>query len=77
MPRRRKKRYKLAVINKRKYYFYTIRWLDITGDAGHKSKEEMDKLHGALLLIKRLPVDVEINYSYTCEHGIDTKLKEE
>ena len=38
---RRKKRYKHAVINKRKYYFYTIRWLDITGDAGHKSKEEM------------------------------------
>ena len=44
MPRRRKKRYKHAVINKRKYYFYTIRWLDITGDAGHKSKEEMEKL---------------------------------
>jgi hypothetical protein len=41
------------------------------------TKEEMDKLHGALLLIKRLPADVEINYSYTCEHGIDTKLKGE
>ena len=40
---RRKKRYKHALINK-KYYFYTIKWLDITGDAGHKSKEEMDKL---------------------------------
>ena len=44
MPKRRKKRYKHAIINKRKYYFYTIRWFDITGDAGHKSKEEMDKL---------------------------------
>ena len=41
------------------------------------TKEEMDKLHGALLLIKRLPVDVEINYSYTCEHGIDIKTKGE
>ena len=41
---KRKKRYKHAVINKKKYYFYTIKWLDITGDAGHKSKEEMDKL---------------------------------
>ena len=41
---RRKKRYKHALINKKKYYFYTIKWLDITGDAGHKSKEEMYKL---------------------------------
>ena len=44
MPKKRKKRYKHAVINKRKYYFYTIRWLDITGDSGHKNKDEMDKL---------------------------------
>ena len=41
---KRKKRYKHALINKKKYYFYTIKRLDITGDAGHKSKEEMDKL---------------------------------
>ena len=41
---KRKKRYKHAVINKKKYYFYTIKWLDITGDAGHISKQEMDKL---------------------------------
>jgi hypothetical protein len=39
------------------------------------TKEEMDKLHGALLLIKRLPADVEINYLYTCEHGIDTVIE--
>ena len=41
---RRKKRYKHAIINKKKYYFYTIKWLDITGDAGHKTKDEMIKL---------------------------------
>ena len=41
---KRKKRYKHALINKKKYYFYTIRWSDITGDAGHKTKEEMEKL---------------------------------
>ena len=41
---KRKKRYKHAVINKKKYYFYSIKWFDITGDAGHKSKEEMEKL---------------------------------
>tara|TARA_R100000353_G_scaffold91667_2_gene67553 strand:+ start:225 stop:509 length:285 start_codon:yes stop_codon:yes gene_type:complete len=41
---KRKKRYKHAIINKKKYYFYSIRWFDITGDAGHKTKEEMEKL---------------------------------
>ena len=41
---KRKKRYKHAVINKKKYYFYTIKWLDITGDSGHKNKDEMLKL---------------------------------
>ena len=40
---KRKKRYKHAIINKKKYYFYSIRWFDITGDAGHKTKHEMDK----------------------------------
>ena len=33
--RRKKSKYKHAVINKNRYYFYSIRWLDITGDAGH------------------------------------------
>ena len=41
---RKKSKYKHVSINKKKYYFYTIRWLDITGDAGHKNKDEMDKL---------------------------------
>ena len=40
---KRKKRYKHAISNKKKYYFYTIKWLDITGDAGHKTKDEMIK----------------------------------
>ena len=44
MPKRKKSKYRHVVINKKKYYFYTIRWLDITGDSGHKNKDEMDKL---------------------------------
>jgi hypothetical protein len=36
MPRRPKKsKYKSVVIKKKRYYFYKITWLDITGDAGH------------------------------------------
>ena len=45
MSRRRKKsKYKHAVVGKKKYYFYKIRWIDITGDAGHKTEDEMKKL---------------------------------
>ena len=36
MPRRPKKsKYKSVVIKKKRYYFYKITWLDITGDSGH------------------------------------------
>ena len=42
--RRKKSKYKNAVVGKKKYYFYKIRWIEITGDAGHKNEEEMDKL---------------------------------
>ncbi len=41
--KRKKSKYRHAIINKNKYYFYTIRWFDITGDAGHATKEEFDK----------------------------------
>ena len=36
MPKTSKKsKYKSVVIKKKRYYFYKITWLDITGDAGH------------------------------------------
>ena len=31
----KKSKYKHVVIKKKKYYFYKITWVDITGDAGH------------------------------------------
>ncbi len=51
MPKRRKKsKYKYAKIGKKKYYFYSIRWLDITGDAGHATPEEFDKFGCAVMV---------------------------
>ena len=47
---RRKKRYKHAVINKKKYYFYKIVWLDPCGDAGHADVDEMTKLLPATMI---------------------------
>ena len=41
--RRKKSKYKHVFINKKKYYFYKIKWVDITGDSGHATAEEFGK----------------------------------
>ena len=43
MRRRKKSKFKHVLIGSKKYFFYRIEWLDITGDAGHASAEEFDK----------------------------------
>ena len=42
MPKRPKKsKYKSVVIKKKRYYFYKITWLDITGDMLNKDKKNV------------------------------------
>tara|TARA_Y100001938_G_scaffold136023_1_gene198393 strand:+ start:2637 stop:2933 length:297 start_codon:yes stop_codon:yes gene_type:complete len=48
--RRKKSKYRHAIVGKKKYYFHKIRWVDITGDAGHKSEDEMNKLECCTLV---------------------------
>ena len=43
MPKRKKSKYKHILINKKRYYFYKIHWIDITGDAGHATAAEFDQ----------------------------------
>ena len=43
MRRNKKSKFKHVVIGSKKYYFYRLEWIDITGDAGHASIEEFDK----------------------------------
>jgi len=38
--RRKKSKFKSLVIDKKRYYFYRITWLDILGDSGHADKNE-------------------------------------
>jgi 3-dehydroquinate dehydratase len=44
MRKSKKSKFRSVTINKKLYYFYTIKWLDITGDSGHATEEEMLKL---------------------------------
>ena len=48
--RRKKSKYKHIVINKKKYYFYKIHWIDITGDAGHATAQEFDMFECATMI---------------------------
>jgi len=41
-------KYKSIIVNKKKYYFYQIRWLDIYGDAGHRNFEELTSMKPAI-----------------------------
>jgi hypothetical protein len=49
MKKNKKSKYKHIVINKKKYYFYKITWVDITGDAGHATAEEFDKFDASTM----------------------------
>tara|TARA_R100000808_G_scaffold23408_2_gene51943 strand:+ start:212 stop:502 length:291 start_codon:yes stop_codon:yes gene_type:complete len=66
MPKRRKKsKYKHAVINKKKYYFYQIRWLDITGDAGHALAEEFSKFKPCTMITQAYVFKKDKKYLWT------------
>ena len=45
--KRKKSKYKFAVIDKKKYYFYKIIWFDILGDSGHATIKEFDEMKPA------------------------------
>jgi len=36
----KKSKYRNVIIKKKRYYFYKITWLDITGDSGHATSHE-------------------------------------
>ena len=44
---RKKSKFKSLVIDKKRYYFYRIEWLDILGDSGHASTSEFHSMKPA------------------------------
>lgn len=48
--RRKKSKYKHAVIGNKRYYFYKIVWIDPRGDSGHADIDEMQKLLPAVMV---------------------------
>jgi hypothetical protein len=50
MKRLKKSKYKSVVIKKKRYYFYKITWLDITGDSGHATAEDFGKFKPSVMV---------------------------
>ena len=46
----KKSKYKSVVINKKRYYFYKITWLDILGDSGHADTDEFNSMKPAEMI---------------------------
>jgi len=46
---KKKSKYRSIVINKKRYYFYKITWLDILGDAGHADVDEFNAMKPAVM----------------------------
>jgi hypothetical protein len=61
MPKSKKSKYQSLVIDKKRYYFYRITWLDIVGDSGHANSEEFSKLKPAEM----------VTYAYIFEKNKD------
>ena len=49
MKSHKKSKYRHVVIKNKKYYFYSITWVDITGDSGHATAEEFDRFQPSVM----------------------------
>lgn len=65
MKKRKKSKYKFAVIDKKKYYFYSIKWLDIIGDAGHATIDEFETMKPAEMITQAYVFSKDKNYLKT------------
>jgi len=48
--KRKKSKFKSLVIDKKRYYFYKITWLDIVGDSGHANVDEFSNMKPAEMI---------------------------
>ena len=47
---KKKHKYKHIILDKKKYYFYIIKWHDIMGDSGHHDKKSLHKMEPAKMV---------------------------
>jgi hypothetical protein len=65
MLRRKKSKYKQALVGNKKYYYYRIYWLDPCGDAGHAEASEVKKLKPAKMITHAFIFDKNKKFVWT------------
>ena len=45
---KKKSKYRHISLNKKRYFFYEIKWMDILGDSGHANTKEFDAMRPAI-----------------------------
>ena len=62
---KKKSKFRHISINKKKYYFYEIKWLDILGDSGHASVMEFEKMKPAVMITNAYVFRKDKKYLWT------------
>tara|TARA_R100000455_G_scaffold27975_1_gene17282 strand:- start:266 stop:562 length:297 start_codon:yes stop_codon:yes gene_type:complete len=65
MLKRKKSKYKHAIVGGKKYYLYRIYWLDPCGDTGHAEANEVKKLKPAKMITNAYLFDKDKKHVWT------------
>ena len=62
---KKKSKFRHISINKKKYYFYEIKWLDILGDSGHATAKEFEHMKPAVMITNAYVFKKDKKYLWT------------
>ena len=65
MRKRKKAKFRHIIIDKKKYYFYSIKWLDILGDAGHADSKYFSNMRPAKMVSQGYVFKKDKKYLWT------------
>ena len=65
MRKRKKAKFRHIIIDKKKYYFYSIKWLDILGDAGHADSKDFSNMRPAKMVSQGYVFKKDKKYLWT------------
>ena len=65
MRRPKKSKYKSVIINKKRYYYYKITWIDPTGDSGHATHFDSYSLTPSRMITHAYLFDKDKKYVWT------------
>ena len=63
--RRKKSKYRHAIVGKKKYYFYSIEWIDPCGDSGHAEASDVKELKPAKMCTQAYVFDKDKKFVWT------------